>query len=201
MIQVVVGQAGTGFWSPAIIAAIINAGVAIATGTVVGYIAWRQSRTARNKLALDLFAERFKAWKSLEKAFGAYVEDSNGRYMSVRNRGVDPKILRMWVDAESDTFWLFGPEVFGNTRLVGDHLAELAACPLDEDDQGEPFERLERFETRIAMPAYRAFVALRSSMEPYMMLDNIAVNRPVGSFRWPWEKPTSAPQSETQRVP
>jgi hypothetical protein len=25
-------------------------------------------------------------------------------------------------------------------------------------------------------------------MEPYMMLDKIAVNRPVAPFRWPWSR-------------
>lgn len=169
-------------------AAMINAPVAIATGAVVGYFAWRQARTARDKLALDLFGERFKAWKSLEGAFAPYVEAASRRYESRVNRSVDATIVRKWIGAESDVYWLFGPEVFQKTRVVGGLLATLEDCQLDQDDEGEPWERSQRFEEQIAGPAYRAFGELRISMEPYMMLDKIAVNRTASRFRWPWSR-------------
>lgn len=193
MVEITIGQAQTAFWSPQIIAAIISGIIALVTGMIVAVIAWRQWQTAKDKLAIDLFDKRFKAWKELETAFGSYVVSAEKRYMGRGQIMLDQGVLADWVKVESDSVWLFGNTIFGEIRKVGDLLAQLQHCDLDEDDEGEPFERKQRFEERLAHPSYIAFAAVRKQIEPYMMLDKIAVNLPSEPWRLPWA--SDAPKS------
>lgn len=185
MIEITLGHSG-GFWSPPIVAAFISGGIALVTGTIVSFIAWRQWRTAQDKLALELFDKRFECWKKLEKSLSDYLDAAETRYISGKGRPLPVSVIHAWTDGESDSHWLFGPEVFEMARLVGLRLARVADHSLELDFDGEPDAKTDRFTQVICEPVYIAFRDLRTLAEPYMMLDKIAVNRPSKPFPWPW---------------
>jgi hypothetical protein len=45
--------------------------VAVVVGAVAGYVAWRQWRTAHDKLAFDLYEKRFKVYEAVESIISA----------------------------------------------------------------------------------------------------------------------------------
>ena len=164
-----------------IIAASITGGVTAATAFFIYRISRKQANTAADKLAVDLFDKRFNAFEAFKLALDGYVEDAWLRYNNQTERAIRQEFLKDWVDAESDAHWLFGEEVFLQARRVGDLLGKLGEIDLDEDDEGEPSERQDRFEKELARSTYEEFAKLRAMVGPYMMLDKIAVNRPSES--------------------
>jgi len=165
-------------WAP-VIAATITGLVTLGTAVVIARIAHRQAETAANKLALDLFEKRFAVWKALEKAFGDVFDDARSRYMSMTDRDISAALKEAWIEAEVDGHWLFGPEIVAQLRRVGVKLMRLGSIELDLDDEADISERFDRFDDRLATPAAREFAKLRTMIKPYMMLDKIAVARPV----------------------
>jgi hypothetical protein len=161
-----------------IIAALITGGITAATALLIYRVSHRQANTAADKLAVDLFDKRFKAFEGLQTALGEWVEDAWLRYNNRTDRSIRHDVIQAWVSAESDVHWLFGEDVFQQARKVGNFLVALGHIDLDEDDEGEPQERQNRFEKEFARSTYEEFAKFRNMVEPYMMLDKIAVNRP-----------------------
>lgn len=169
MIQVTIGQSTQGFLSPPIIAAMISGLIALITGTIVGFFAWRQWRAAKDKLALDLFDRRltnFKRWHSAyqERAhlLTTWPTPETPLY-EVRSPNADLD------SAIADARFLFGPRIYdeliGLESLMNDWSGALAA-------QADSHARLGK-EARIRLRR------LAEDVEPYMMLGKIAVNQPA----------------------
>lgn len=189
MIQVTIGEAGaSSALSAPIIAACISALVAIITGSVVAYIAWRQWRTAQDKLALDLFDRRHAVWREGSEAYTEALRDL------IENDGVLNEIL--WVTpglaafgrAKEKAFFLFGPDVMKAWQKVEMALFHLGKAKGRSRGMFEPddaFEKRLRDEDRHSTDANVGWEELKAAITPYMMLGHMAVNRPARSFKPP----------------
>jgi hypothetical protein len=183
MIEITVGESGSGFWSPQIIAAVISGCIAVLTGGIVGFFAWRQWRTAQDKLALELFDRRFKLWSEFEVAFVDTLTEARRDYCAKRSISLGEPMIRRLTNIEADSRWLFGPEVVGAMAEVSAALLAIVGFRALEGDAAKPSDA---FRHSIAPKAFQAMNILRARIEPYMMMGDIAVNRPArrrGSVR------------------
>jgi hypothetical protein len=96
----------------AAIAQIITTSV---VGLIAVYIAWRQWRTAHDRLILDLFERRFQVFQDLTRTVSAAVNKPH----------VEINDLADFDQATEKARFLFGPEVHGYLREVRRHLVDL----------------------------------------------------------------------------
>lgn len=185
MIQVTFGEATQPFWSPQIIAAMISAGVTLITAGFVGFIAWRQWKTATDKLALDLFDRRHAVWV---RGSAAYTEALREL---IREDSYEPSFLvapglAEFGRAKEQAYFLFGLEVVKHWTAV-----EMALFHLGRR-QGRirgMFEPDESFEGRLAdddrysQQAQVGWEDLKKAIEPYMMMGHVSVTRPAKAER------------------
>lgn len=180
MIQVTIGQAGGGFLSPPIIAAMISGLIALTTATVVGLIALRQWQTAKDKLALDLFDRRFKAWTDVEHCFQNALNDANDQYLRRQTIRFSDKTYIDFSRIESNAYWLFGDAVRAQIDRVARSITEMTGEQVDPDTETEGPDWESHFQM-LSFGSVKELATLRKMVEPYMMLDKIAVNRPAKS--------------------
>jgi hypothetical protein len=74
--------------------------IALIAGVWGGCIAWRQWRTAQNRLRLDLFDKRFAAYAAARDVIGC---------MSLR----DEEVAARFVSKAREARWILGPDVAG----------------------------------------------------------------------------------------
>lgn len=178
MIQVTIGEGvAEQVLSAPIIAACINAGVAIITGSVVGFIAWRQWNTAKDKLALDLFDRRFAAFK----AFGDEVSNvmagiiENVKAAKAANSAIPYwGFSQLWT-THRELYFLFGQEVLD---IASDTTTSLQTFYKSLQADGSAEER-----DQIGREVVNNQARLLKAVEPYMMMNKIAVNRPSKAKR------------------
>lgn len=92
-----------------------------AVALIVAWIAWRQWRTAREKLVLDLFEKRWEIFHVAEAAVGLVIRDGDAR----ENDAIrDVAVLR------SKASFLFGDEV---EKYLGDLQKRMAQIGLAND--------------------------------------------------------------------
>jgi hypothetical protein len=84
-------------------------------GLVAGYIAWRQWRTAHDRLILDLFERRFQVFQELTRTVSEAVSKPHPAINDLAN----------FDQAFEKARFLFGPEVYGYLREVRGHLVNL----------------------------------------------------------------------------
>lgn len=186
MIQVTIGQTSGGLLSPPIIAAMISGLIALITVGVVAFIAWRQWRTARDKLAIDLFDRRHAVWQRGSAAYTQalrelFLEREDGQGSLLPSPG-----LAEFGRAKEQAYFLFGVEVVKHWTVV-----EMALFHLGRGigRKREMFESDDAFEARAAendrysQQAQVGWDELRRAIEPYMMMGHIAVNRPASRMR------------------
>lgn len=169
MIQVTIGPTSSGLLSPPIIAAMISGLVALITGTVVAVFAWRQWRTAKDKLALDLFDRRlanFRTWHAAYQERAHLLTTWNALGTPLNEVRTPSSELDT---AIADARFLFGSrihdELHGLESLMNDWSGALGT-------RGDSHANLGK-------QARRRLRQLEEDVEPYMMLDAIAVNRPA----------------------
>lgn len=187
MIQVTIGQASQGFWSPQIVAAIITGGVAIITGSLVAFFAWRQWRTAKDKLALDLFDRRFTAYHALLDAMTAREREIDKtktyRYMTT-NKEDQPsfEMSHLFRRRGEDFSFLFGPDVFQVVTEIAVNLAAQLTVHKRLVEANYDMKIYDEYEQKqVELESLRR--KLRDAVRPYMMLNKIAVNRPAKATR------------------
>lgn len=168
-----IGASGGGWvkeWAP-IIGPAITGLVAIITGGAVAYFAWRNWRTAKDKLAIDLFDRRLANYRAWNLCF-----QSRRDLLAKHGRpGVPLYEIHEWNPdvrvAVDDSRFLFGEDIhsdiLGLMSLMDDWSGSLAAMSDAATDLGRQVDKR----------MYR----LGRAVEPYMMLDKIAVNRPAKS--------------------
>lgn len=190
MITVTIGQAGiSGFWSPQIIAAIISASVAVITGTVVGYFAWKQWRVAQDKLALDLFDRRFAIWSRIQLKLAERLKEIH----SAHDEGKQPHFITenlqsLWV-AIDDAHFLFGEDVRAALKKVDDAIFSFGG---DSPDSWVDYETTAGRKAKVPArhvgqeTVTKALRALREAVEPYMAMQKIGVSRPAKTKPWSW---------------
>lgn len=124
IVQTAGPAAALGFWSPQIIAAMITGLIALVTGSVVSFFAWRQWRVAREKLALDLFDRRAKAVMAAQKS----IKDFDHTIRDTTPPEARREAKRMAVDFRESSFevrYLFGPEVLETVRRISNQMLEV----------------------------------------------------------------------------
>lgn len=186
MIQVTIGQSSGGFLSPPIIAAMISGLIALITAGVVAFIAWRQWRTAKDKLAIDLFDRRHVVWQRGSAAYTQalrelFLEREDGQGSLLPSPG-----LAEFGRAKEQAYFLFGVEVVKHWTAV-----EMALFHLGRGigRKREMFEADDAFEARApendrySQQAQVGWDELKRAIEPYMMMGHIAVNRPARRMR------------------
>lgn len=139
---------------------------------IAGVVAWigiQNWITAKNKLALDLFHLRHAAWRRAVAAI------RNGLDELAESDGVTDVNLRRHTDALQeaieDCYYLFGDEVLNALQEYRDLLLKASRMSDKDPTVTMAFDEMAgRWNTIFPL------------VEPYMMLDKIAVNRPTEPF-------------------
>lgn len=182
MITVTMGQASSGFWTPAVFSAAITATTALITGIVIATIAWRQWKTAKDKLALDLFDRRFDAYKAVLAAIEARQDEI--RKGDIREQAVDgwpetEALSQFWRES-SDARFLFGDDVDDILDLMNENLRDQAKAHLEFQTKGVPSYEVYM---RSVMAMWALTDKLRRTVELYMKMGHISVARPAKTRR------------------
>lgn len=152
-----------GFWSPAIIAALISAATALSTGLIVSFFSWRQWLTAREKLVLDLFDRRlanYSSWASAIEDRHALIADSAiGSHWHSPSLSSDPTLMQ----AATVARLLFGRVVYADIQQLVRIVDEMSGPGADWETLH--FEYLSRW------------AVLSISIDDYLMLDQIGTAR------------------------
>jgi hypothetical protein len=182
--QTIGATAAATFWSPQIISAIISGCVALITGGVVSVFAWRQWRIARDKLALDLFDRRLKAYQDLR----ANVRKRMTEVQTDINAGKRPVFvndtLRDTWENFDDAHFLFGDDVRDLLKELDDALFTLGS--LHKDDMVERTGVRPTGLPAMQIPAVMHWSnvvqaireRLRDTMARYMQMHTIGVAKP-----------------------
>lgn len=185
MVEITIGQSQTGFWSPQIVAAIISGLIALLTGTIVAFIAWRQWRTAKDKLALDLFDRRLVAWRLIQKHLKKRIDE----ILKAHSTGQQPEFVSehlrsLWV-AIDEAHFLFGDDVRRAMTEVDDVIFAWGGADPDEYvERTTQLGRVGKISARhVGLEKLnRARRELRQAVEPYMAMGAIGVARPSPSL-------------------
>lgn len=158
----------------------LKAAVPSMVAVFVAYIAWQQWRTAQDKLAIDLFDRRLSALGEIQKSYMATVDAIRANFQVIDNPLLhqDRISISAFNAAIWNARWLFGEAVADKLRRLSDLLSQTGAVPFDADDESDPPDRDDRFE-RAIIPAHDLMYEVILALEPYMMLDRIAVGRPA----------------------
>ncbi|WOB78463.1 hypothetical protein [Brevundimonas nasdae] len=157
---------------------------------IVAWVAIQNWITAKNKLALDLFDRRYAAWSRLSDL----IEKRRGEKEPVLQQ---PVFLVPFTDVQialgreiKEARFLFGPEVQAQLLVVEKGLTDTAHwktahdfVPPEHDLEGQ--RRLaETIKTWFfhSQKTTKEISILGQLVEPYMMVNQIAVNRPAEPF-------------------
>ena len=96
----------------------------------VAYVAWRQWRTAREKLVLDLFEKRLAVYEKVMEA---------AQKVRGPGRPADNEPFRLLHSARAEAEFLFGPEISEYIRQLIEHTANLglAHTMMEAQRQGQ----------------------------------------------------------------
>lgn len=151
------------------------------TALIAVYIAWQQWRTARHKLAIDLFDRRLRTYRDLNDAIAnRHNEILALTFDQVTSDPPTQALTALWT-AKSDAYFLFGKDVHQAIEKVEDRLGLLleakAEFTTNPDSQPPDYVKVIRFSANVFGAQDRLLEAVR----PYMMMGAVSVAR---SFRW-----------------
>jgi hypothetical protein len=89
---------------------------AIVVGSIAGYVAYRQWRTASNRLRFDLFEKRYAMYEKLQDVVGTVLANGTVEYNE----------LGTFYRATRGVEFLFGPEIERYLAEIRDSLGKLA---------------------------------------------------------------------------
>lgn len=159
----------------------IKAGPPILIAGIVGWIAFQQLRTAKDKLALDLFDRRFAAHKAITASMKAW---SNEPFRVVENYVFKPPSEHsIQLNREiAEARFLFGDDVREQLTAVVKLLDDLETAKdalHTHDGVSEPDGERKARRVMIAFSDLNeAQLELDHRFERYMMLNSISVGRP-----------------------
>lgn len=152
--------------------------VALAVGSVAGYIAWKQSRiaeqqakTARNKLRLDHFQRRVDLYETIDRLARAALSDTSGSHLDLE---LGARI--------TEARWLFGPQIsefvsenihdpvieFGAATAVH---SQLFNCRPFEAQEQEEFDKAIEDRSRLRRVIYDNLRELGKRMDEFLVLE------------------------------
>lgn len=152
---------------------------------VVGWVAYQQWITAKNKLALDLFDRRFAIHRRLSDLIEARLKEDgkkpNQPFLLFAPRS--PTAIALEKEAAEARF-LFGnavkvklDQIIAALQQVVDAKAAMLAKDVEQIDGEEAHNLIGAWAEKSKLVALLV-VEFNALVEPYMMLDAISVNRP-----------------------
>lgn len=150
---------------------------------IVAFIAFQQWRTARDKLALDLFDRRFANFQSVHETVRAYLAAVRSlKFPDVESEDERARFSAFWSHYDSARF-LFGPDVCDCLDELSERLANFktvkTALIMGEVGVSWTHVRDAEFEVDFALSEFRNTVAR------YVSLGHIAVRRMAKHERLP----------------
>lgn len=151
---------------------------------LVGVVAWRQWRTARNKLALDLFDRRLAAWTTIQAALDTRRQEIRDTHQRTGQQALErSKTLTDLWSSLSVAHFLFGDDVREAFHDVDEAMYSYAMThPADEDDESHPGLKI-MMTSHAVKRVLRERAKLERVVEPYMMLDRIGITKPARKAR------------------
>lgn len=148
---------------------------------VVAYVAWQQWRTARHKLAVDLFDRRLAAYRALNNAIGARHNEILALTFEQVTRDPPTAALGEFWAAKSDAYFLFGPRFHQAAERVEDRLRSLleAKTTFMMDRNAHPSEYVAVI--KASANVFGAQDKLLGATKPYMMMGSVGAAK---SLRW-----------------
>ncbi len=154
------------------------------------WVATQQSRTAVEKLRLDFFDRRFRAWEALNNAINgrmAYLTDASPEDVS-RGEKYTQTFLGTLRIAYRQAYFLFGPEVLAQIDRIESAMKSYLIARIDAADVAGAQIDQRVTATVDARAAYLAVEKLQDELmrtvKPYLDLANIAVIQPSHSSRF-----------------
>ena len=171
--------------------------VASAVAALVAvYIAWQQWRTARHKLAVDLFDRRLQAYRKLNDSITARHNEILALTFDQITRDPPTEALGAFWTAKSDAYFLFGPHVHRAMDRVEERLRLLldakADFTTDPDRHPADYVKVIRFSANV----FGAQDRLLEAAKPYMMMGAVGAAR---SLRWRKREQLVASTEHTNR--
>lgn len=156
----------------------LTAIVTTTAALVAVYIAWQQWRTARHKLAVDLFDRRLQTYRALNEAITTrHNEVLALTFEQVTSNPPTQALAAFWA-AKSDAYFLFGRDV----QKAIDWTEEKLRILLDEKSEftTDPDRKMPDYVKVIRASAnvFGAQDRLLEAVKPYMMLGMIGAARP-----------------------
>lgn len=157
----------------------LKAAVPSIIAAIVAWVGIQNWITAKNKLALDLFDRRIKAWTDLEHCFQKALNHAHDTYAAGGEIEFPNSTLIDFARIESNAHWLFGETVRQKINEVSARIVAMTAEQAEDDINSPHRTREAIFGNIISLPAVIALGELRRMAEPFMMLDKISVSRPA----------------------
>lgn len=134
----------------------------------VAWIAYQQWKTAKDKLAVELFDRRFVSWRNLNEAIDHFISAvDDGRLGDDDEQVIFSAEGNALARAERATLFLFGPDF----RMTLDQVVQCA------------FEHQPRERGGSHVPLSQLRFELSAIAERYMMLGHIGRNKPTRHFQ------------------
>lgn len=160
----------------------LKAGPPILIAGIVGWVAYQQWKTAKDKLALDLFDRRFAAHKSITGAIQAWSLEPYRGAENLIFRPPSQHSIELARDIAEARF-LFGDDVRDQLKEVTKLLDALEATKdaLHLHNTGDvEGEKKARAIILAHHELSEALAKFNRDVERYMMLDRISVGKPKG---------------------
>lgn len=133
---------------------------------VIGaYIAWRQSRTAQNKLKLDLFEKRFAVYNKARNMLGEIMAKGTLSDVGLHEYGAGIREARWLMDGEVAKY--LGEELWNNAVNLQTYDAELDGKP-----PGEERTRLVQKRADLKKWFYSQYQVLDAKVEKFLKLSH-----------------------------
>lgn len=142
---------------------------------IVAFIAFQQWRTARHKLALDLFDRRFANFQSVHETVRAYLAAVRSlKFPDVESDDERARFAEFWSHYDSARF-LFGPDVCDCLDELSERLANLKAVKtaLMMGEVGVSRTHLRDAESEVTF----GLSEFRNTVARYVSLGHIAVRK------------------------
>lgn len=151
--------------------------VTAAAALIAVYVSWQQWRTARHKLAVDLFDRRLQAYRALNNAVTARHNEILALTFDQITRDPPAEALSAFWTAKSDAYFLFGPHVHRAMDRVEDRLKLLldakAEFTTDPDRHPSDYVKVIRYSANV----FGAQDRLLEAAKPYMMMGAVGAAR------------------------
>lgn len=137
----------------AIIGEVLKTAVPSIIAGIVAWVGIQNWITAKNKLALDLFDRRIKAWTDLERCFQTALIEAEKTYLDGDEIVIPTSTMIDFARIESNAHWLFGEAVRLKINEVACRIVAMTAEQADDDYDNVHRTREAQFNNNISCPS------------------------------------------------